>query len=113
MDLLSEWDGPDAPVEVMRAAGARAAEGAGQSAAAQVLVRLGAEVAVTVSDGRTVLSTNGCPVAGGVLERPELCRWVSALLSGACGQSIEESCDRSGGRPRCRFTLDPAASSGS
>jgi predicted ArsR family transcriptional regulator len=105
LDLLREWDGDDAPVDVMRAAGARGADGEGPEAAARALAALGAEVSLDAVGGATILSTTGCPLAAVVLERPELCGWVSALLAGACGGSAAERCERSGGRPRCRFTL--------
>jgi predicted ArsR family transcriptional regulator len=105
LDLLCEWDGSDAPLEVMRAAGARGSEGEGTEGAVRALARLGADVTVHAGERETVLATGGCPLAAGVLERPEMCRWVAALLAGACGGAAAESCDRSGGRPRCRFTL--------
>lgn len=105
LDLLAEWDGVEAPVEVMRAAGVRSASGDGARAAARALERLGAEVEVGMEGGIATLATSGCPLAARVIDRPELCGWVAALLGGACGGAATESCDRSGARPRCRFAL--------
>ncbi|MSR36433.1 MAG: ArsR family transcriptional regulator [Gemmatimonadetes bacterium] len=112
LDLLSEWDGADAPAEVMRAAGARAiAERGGVEPAVRALAMLGAEVAVRPNADQATLTTSGCPLAASVLERPGLCGWVAAFLAGACGEEVSTACDRSGGRPRCRF-LVVAANSG-
>jgi predicted ArsR family transcriptional regulator len=111
LDLLCEWDGPDAAVEVMRATGARTRTADGIGAAAGALEAMGAEVTLRQSDGAIEIAASGCPLAARVRQRPELCGWMAALLAGACGGSAAEACDRSGGRPRCRFTI--AASPGS
>jgi predicted ArsR family transcriptional regulator len=112
LDLLCEWDGPDAAAEVMRATGARMRSAEGAEAAARALSALGADVAVGGAEGGITITASGCPLAARVLDRPELCGWMAALLAGACGTTTRESCDRSGGRPRCRFTLAASPRSG-
>jgi predicted ArsR family transcriptional regulator len=112
LDLLCEWDGPDAAVEVMRATGVRTRSAEGAEAAVRALAAMGADVTLADADDAITITASGCPLAARVVDRPELCGWMAALLAGACGGSAAESCDRSGGRPRCRFTLEASPSSG-
>ena len=114
LDLLAEWDGGEGVAEVMRSAGARAA-GAQRTGAVAAAERafhaLGVEVAVDVGESEATLDASGCPLAAAVVERPELCRLVAALVSGGAGTAVRAQCDRTGGRPRCRFAFSLPESS--
>ena len=77
-------------------------------AAATVLRELGGDVDVTSEDGVLRLRSAGCPLSSAVSRRPETCRAVEAMVSEVVGAPVRECCDR-GARPRCCFTIEPAA----
>jgi len=76
--------------------------------AASVLRELGGDVDITSEDGALRLRSAGCPLSSAVSRRPETCRAVEAMVSEVVGAPVRECCDRSG-RPRCCFTVEPAA----
>ena len=78
-------------------------------AAAAALRALGAEVAVVNDeDGKLRLRGTGCPLSSTVTSRPETCRAVESFVSEIVGEPVRECCARDG-RPRCCFTVQPAA----
>jgi predicted ArsR family transcriptional regulator len=78
------------------------------AAAAAALRALGGEVDVVTEDGRLLLRGMGCPLSSTVSRRPETCRAVEAFVSEIVGAPVQECCAR-GARPRCCFTVKPAA----
>lgn len=78
------------------------------AAAAAALRALGGEVDVVTEDGRPTIRSAGCPLSSAVTQRPETCRAVEAFVSEIVGAPIRECCER-GERPRCCFTVQPAA----
>jgi predicted ArsR family transcriptional regulator len=77
-------------------------------AAATALRALGGEVDVVTEDGTLVLRGTGCPLSSTVSGRPETCRAVESFVSEIVGAPVRECCARDG-RPRCCFTVQPAA----
>jgi predicted ArsR family transcriptional regulator len=78
------------------------------AAAAAVLRSLGGEVDVVSEDGTLLLRATGCPLSSTVTRRPETCRAVESLVAEVVGAPVRECCVRDG-RPRCCFTVQPAA----
>lgn len=78
------------------------------AAAATALRALGGEVDVVLEDDRLVLRATGCPLSSTVSRRPETCRAMEAFVSEVAGAPVQECCIR-GQRPRCCFTIQPAA----
>jgi len=78
------------------------------AAAAAALRSLGGEVDVVTEDGTLLIRGSGCPLSSAVVRRPETCRAVEALVSEIVGAPVTECCAR-GQRPRCCFTVQPAA----
>ncbi len=77
-------------------------------AAAALLTSLGGEVEV-VEEGDTLrLRGWACPLSATVARRPELCGAVESLVSEVSGAPARQCCDHAG-RPRCGFTVGPAA----
>jgi predicted ArsR family transcriptional regulator len=77
-------------------------------AAAAALRALGGEVDVVTEDGALTIRSAGCPLSSTVVRRPETCRAVEAFVSEIVGEPVRECCLR-GARPRCCFTVQPAA----
>jgi predicted ArsR family transcriptional regulator len=77
-------------------------------AAAALLTALGGEVEVVAEDGLLRLRGWACPLATTVARRPELCQAVESLVSEVVGAPARECCQH-GERPRCCFTVEPAA----
>jgi predicted ArsR family transcriptional regulator len=78
------------------------------AAAAAALRALGGEIDV-VAEGETLqLRATGCPLSAMVARRPETCRAVESFVSEIVGEPVRECCTR-GERPRCCFTVQPAA----
>jgi predicted ArsR family transcriptional regulator len=77
-------------------------------AAASALRALGGEVDVVTENGTLVLRGTGCPLSSTVTRRPETCRAVESFVSEVVGAPVRECCARDG-RPRCCFTVEPAA----
>ena len=78
------------------------------AAAAEALRALGGEVDVVTEDGALRIRSAGCPLSSTVMRRPETCRAVEAFVAEIAGAPVRECCAR-GGRPRCCFTVEPAA----
>jgi len=78
------------------------------AAAAAALRSLGGEVEVVTENGAPMLRGTGCPLSSTVTRRPETCRAVESLVSEIVGTTVRECCARDG-RPRCCFTVQPAA----
>lgn len=76
--------------------------------AARVLRAMGGEVEVVTEDGTLRLRSTGCPLSATVAHRPETCHAVESLVSEIVGVPVRECCMREG-RPRCCFTVQPAA----
>lgn len=105
--------------ELLRQVGRRlaattgAAGGAGSlpervRAAAALLTSLGGEVEVVEEEGTLRLRGWACPLSATVSRRPELCRAVESLVSEVAGAPARQCCEH-GDRPRCCFTVSPAA----
>jgi len=78
-------------------------------AAAAALRALGGEVELVTNEaGTLVLRGTGCPLSSAVTSRPETCRAVESFVSEVVGAPVRECCARDG-RPRCCFTVQPAA----
>ena len=77
-------------------------------AAAAALRDLGGDVTVSAEDGAILLRSAGCPLSSAVSRRPETCHAVEAMVSQMVGSPVRECCER-GERPRCCFTIEPAA----
>jgi molecular chaperone GrpE len=78
-------------------------------AAAAALRALGGEVELVANEaGALVLRGTGCPLSSAVTSRPETCRAVESFVSEVVGAPVRECCSRDG-RPRCCFTVQPAA----
>lgn len=77
-------------------------------AAAVILTALGGEVEVVVEDGVLRLRGWACPLSTTVARRPELCQAVESLVTEIAGAPARECCQH-GERPRCCFTVEPAA----
>jgi predicted ArsR family transcriptional regulator len=76
--------------------------------AAAALRALGGEVDVVTEGGTLQLRAMGCPLSAVVTHRPETCRAVESFVSEIVGAPVRECCTR-GERPRCCFTVQPAA----
>jgi predicted ArsR family transcriptional regulator len=74
-------------------------------AGAAALESLGAVTETREGHKGAVIEGCSCPLAEAVVVRPELCRAIEWVLSAVVGAHVEERCDRSTGRPRCRFEI--------
>jgi predicted ArsR family transcriptional regulator len=109
---------PDRAAELLREVGRRLAASTGGRAsgalddrvraAAAVLTSLGGEVDVVGEDGTLRLRGWACPLSVAVARRPELCQAVETLVTEIAGAPARECCEH-GARPRCCFSIDPAA----
>ena len=77
-------------------------------AAASILESLGGEIDVETKRGEATLRGVACPLAAAVGKDPNVCCAVETLVGEVTGGSVTEHCDRTG-RPRCCFTIKPAA----
>jgi predicted ArsR family transcriptional regulator len=117
LGVLAERVGAEGSEALLREAGARmAGELAVRSdgvrerleAAVSVLNELGGLAEIEEREGSYLLRSYGCPLASVVLDHPEACSLVEAMVAGLVGgASVREHCDR-GGAPRCRFEVVPA-----
>ena len=118
LDVLVAELPPDRAAELLQQVGRRLAAATGGRAsgslddrvraAAAVLTSLGGEVDVVVEDGAQRLRGWACPLSVAVAQRPELCRAVETLVTEIAGAPARECCEH-GARPRCCFSIDPAA----
>jgi predicted ArsR family transcriptional regulator len=76
--------------------------------AAAALRALGGEVDIVTEGGTLQLRAMGCPLSAAVTRRPETCRAIESFVSEIVGAPVRECCTR-GERPRCCFTVQPAA----
>jgi predicted ArsR family transcriptional regulator len=114
--LLAVLAGHERPARLdglMRQAGDRLAQSlrtavpaAGTTAerAVHLLTLLGGAAEAETRKGRVTIRGGGCPVGEAVAVTPAVCQAVAALLAGALGVPVRDSCDRAG-RPSCRFEL--------
>ena len=118
LDVLVAELPPDRAAELLQQVGRRLAAATGGRAsgslddrvraAAAVLTSLGGEVDVVAEDGALRLRGWACPLSVAVAQRPELCRAVETLVTEIAGAPARECCEH-GARPRCCFSIDPAA----
>lgn len=76
--------------------------------AAAALRSLGGEIDIVTHGGALRLHATGCPLSSTVSRRPETCRAMEAFVSEIVGAPVRECCVR-GERPRCCFSIQPAA----
>jgi predicted ArsR family transcriptional regulator len=105
-------------VELLRAVGAQAAAGAGESggprntanpqqrleAAAGVFRSLGSDAHVDQTADGWRVQAHGCPLSAVTAGHPEMCELGKALVEEVVGAPVTECCER-GARPRCSFTI--------
>jgi len=118
LDVLVAELSPEHATEILDKVGRRLGVSAGGAApgtlperaeaAAAALRALGGEVDVVTENGTLVLRGTGCPLSSTVTTRPETCRAVESFVSEVVGAPVRECCARDG-RPRCCFTVQPAA----
>lgn len=70
------------------------------------LEAIGGAARIEKDGPKTVISSEGCPLAAVVSEHPEVCRLAETLMSEIIGEKVQERCDRAGS-PRCRFEVTP------
>jgi predicted ArsR family transcriptional regulator len=111
--VLVEHERPARLDTLMREAGDRlggelrsAGLGGGTMAeqAVRLVALLGGVADAETRRGRVTIRGAGCPVGDAVAVTPAACQAVAALLAGALGVPVRDSCDRAG-RPSCRFEL--------
>ena len=118
LDVLVAELTPEHAAEILDKVGRRLGVSAGGAApgtlaeraeaAASALRALGGEVDVVTENGTLLLRGTGCPLSSTVTTRPETCRAVESFVSEVVGAPVRECCARDG-RPRCCFTVQPAA----
>jgi predicted ArsR family transcriptional regulator len=72
--------------------------------AVRVLNKLGGLAELEERDGNFFIRSYGCPLSAVVLDHPEVCRMVEALITEVAGMPVHEHCDR-GERPSCCFEV--------
>jgi predicted ArsR family transcriptional regulator len=77
-------------------------------AALNVLGELGGLAELEETDGAFTIRGFSCPLTGVVVDHPDACRLVEALLTEYTGLQVCERCDRSE-RPRCQFEVTLAS----
>lgn len=80
------------------------ATGTNAERAVHLLALLGGDAEAEIRGGRVTIRGGGCPVGEAVAVTPAVCQAVAALLAGALGVPVRDTCDRAG-RPSCRFEL--------
>ena len=118
VDVLVDELPADRADALLSEVGRRLASGAGgrasgsleerTRAAAAILTALGGEVDVVEDGGTLRLRGHGCPLSSAVSRRPEVCRAVETLVAEVTGVPARTCCEH-GTRPRCCFTVQPAA----
>src|SRR5688572_4137976 len=118
LDVLVEELPAEQAAKILDSVGQRLAASAGgtapgqlhdrAAAAAAALRALGGEVDVVEESGTLELRASGCPLSSAVTRRPETCRAVESFVSEIVGVPVRECCARDE-RPRCRFSIQPAA----
>lgn len=116
LDVLVEREEPDEIEHVLRKVGRRLAAARGPQAgdleqrlraAIDAIQELGGSAELIEREGADmVIQGYGCPLAGTVVDHPEVCHLVESLLEELTGVSIREDCER-GEPPRCRFHVGP------
>ena len=118
LDVLVDELSTEQAAEILDKVGRRLSRSAGGPAAgtlperaetaAAALRALGGDVDVVAEGDALMLRGAGCPLSSTVTSRPETCRAVESFVSEIVGAPVRECCARDG-RPRCCFTIQPAA----
>jgi predicted ArsR family transcriptional regulator len=118
LDVLVAELSAEQAAEILDKVGRRLGVSAGGAAAGTLAERAeaaasarrarGGELDVVTENGTLVLRGTGCPLSSTVTRRPETCRAVESFVSEVVGAPVRECCARDG-RPRCCFTVEPAA----
>ena len=113
LDVLTERVGPEEKEALLRAVGRRMADERKVSVdgvrtrletAVGVIEELGGLAELEERDGSFIIRGFSCPLAGVVLDHPEMCRMVETLLTELVSVPVYEHCDR-GERARCCFEV--------
>ncbi|HET7480710.1 MAG TPA: ArsR family transcriptional regulator [Rubrobacteraceae bacterium] len=116
LDVLTEGVGDEGSKALLREAGIRMAGELGLplgsvqerlQAAVGVLNRFGGLAELEEHDGAFVIRGYGCPLTAVVVEHPQVCDLVEALIAELTGMRVCECCER-GEIPRCRFEVRSA-----
>ena len=112
LDVLVEREEPEEIERVLRQVGRRLAAARGPQAgdldarlraAIDAIHELGGSAELMEREGADpVIQGYGCPLAGTVVDHPEVCRLMESLLEELTGIAMREDCER-GETPRCRF----------
>lgn len=106
---------PDALEDVLREVGRSLAarHASGQTSddlesrlqnALEVLKAIGGSASVEREGDKIIIRSGGCPLSAAVVEHPEVCELVEALVAEIVGLPVRERCDR-GETPKCRFEV--------
>jgi predicted ArsR family transcriptional regulator len=116
--VLGERLPDDQADAILREAGRRIARDAGGRApgdldervraAAALLTSLGGDIEIERDAHAHRIRSAGCPISAAVSHRPESCAAIEAFVSEVTGATARTCCER-GARPRCCFTVEPAA----
>jgi predicted ArsR family transcriptional regulator len=68
---------------------------------------LGGAATHASSNGKTLITSEGCPFAEAVAEHPEVCKITESMIAEIVGTKVIEHCDRTSS-PKCRFQLERA-----
>ncbi|HWP37365.1 MAG TPA: ArsR family transcriptional regulator [Gemmatimonadales bacterium] len=109
---LVRHQGSRRAAHLLRAVGARFAEGAvvagdaaeRVAAGARLLQELGGDVEVRRTGKGWHIQGYGCPLSAVTANHPEACRLVEALLERVTGLPVSQRCEL-GERPRCAFAV--------
>lgn len=78
-------------------------------ATAAFLTSMGADAELVQNGAAYEIRGHGCVLSAAVAECPATCAILEQLLRDVSGGQVKECCDRTTGRPNCRFTIAPAA----
>jgi predicted ArsR family transcriptional regulator len=78
-------------------------------ASANFLTGLGGDAELVPTANGYEIRGHGFVLSAAVAECPATCVILEQLLRDVSGGEVEECCDRTAGRPNCRFTISPAA----
>lgn len=76
--------------------------------AAAMLTALGGDIEIERDAAAHRIRSAGCPISSAVSHRPESCAAIEAFVAEVTGATARTCCER-GARPRCCFTVEPAA----
>jgi predicted ArsR family transcriptional regulator len=66
---------------------------------------LGGAASHVSSNGKTLITSEGCPFAEAVIEHPEVCKITESIIEEIVGSKVTEHCDRTSA-PKCRFQVE-------